>query len=131
MFKNEIAKNPFMQNTYRDDHASSNDFYEYMTVSSASVIDPNDTIARIDSAFNNITSNIYSQELKLNTKYYIDKVIPRTGMVTISGIGSASIEKPMILTNPLRIVFDLPNTLLDKSLRNKEYNLDSNELLMR
>ena len=96
--KNDIVKNPFMQNTYRDDRASSNDFYEYMTISSAS--NPNETIARIDNAFNNHTTLSYSQELKLNTKYYADKIIPKDSMLTITGMGSAAIEKPMILSNP-------------------------------
>ena len=123
--KQDIVKNPFMQNTYRDDHTSSNDFYEYTTVST--VTNQNDTIAKIDSAFNNISSSIYPQELKLNTKYYIDKVSTQNSMVSISGIGSVSIEKPMILTNPMRIVFDLPNTMVNKSLRNREFNIDSTD----
>ena len=123
--KNNIAQNPFMQNTYRDDHTSSNDFYEYMTISSVS--NPNETIARIDSAFNTGITPQYSQELKLNTKYYIDKVIPKSGMITLTGLGSVSIEKPMILTNPSRIVFDMPNTMVNKSLRNKEFNLGGGE----
>lgn len=125
-FKKDIVKNPFMQNTYRDDHSSSNDFYEYMTVSSAAP-SPNETIARIDNALSNAISNTISQELHLNTKYYIDKISTNSGMVTINGIGSASIEKPMILTNPLRIVFDLPNTLVNRSLRNREFGLGSGD----
>jgi len=123
--KESIAQNPFMQNTYRDDRSSSNDFYEYMTVSSAS--DPNETIAKIDSAFSNKIFNTYGEELRLNTKYYIDKLIPANGMVTISGMGSVAIEKPMILTNPLRIVFDLPNTMVNKSIRNREYNIGTTD----
>ena len=124
--KKDIAKNPFMQNTYRDDHSSSNDFYEYTTVSTVAA-NSNDTIAMIDSAFNNISSALYPQELKLHTKYYIDKISTQNGMVTITGIGSAAIEKPMILSNPMRIAFDLPNTMVNKSLRNKEFNIDSTD----
>ena len=124
--KKDVAKNPFMQNTYRDDHSSSSDFYEYTTVSTAAA-GTNDTIALIDSAFNNISSAFYPQELKLNTKYYIDKISAQNGMVAITGIGSVSIEKPMILTNPMRIAFDLPNTMVNKNLRNKEFNIDSTD----
>ena len=123
--KNDIVKNPFMQNTYRDDRASSNDFYEYMTISSAS--NPNETIARIDNAFNNHTTLSYSQELKLNTKYYADKIIPKDSMLTITGMGSAAIEKPMILSNPSRIAFDMPNTLVNKALRNREFSLGGSD----
>ncbi len=123
--KNDIVKNPFMQNIYRDDRASSNDFYEYMTISSAS--NPNETIARIDNAFNNHTTLSYSQELKLNTKYYADKIIPKDSMLTITGMGSAAIEKPMILSNPSRIAFDMPNTLVNKALRNREFSLGGSD----
>ena len=124
-FKGGVAKNPFMQNIYRDDHSSSNDFYEYMTVSTVDT-NPSDTIARIDNALSNTLSGV-SQELRLNTKYYIDKIVVSPGMVAINGMGSAAIEKPMILTNPMRIVFDLPNTLVNRSIRNKEYNLGGQE----
>lgn len=124
--KGNVAQNPFMQNIYRDDRSSSNDFYEYMTVSSV-ISEPKDVIAKIDSAYTNTGKDNVSQELRLNTKYYIDKISTSTGMVTIHGIGSAAIEKPMILTNPMRIVFDLPNTLVNRSIRNKVYNLSSTE----
>ena len=118
--KNAIAQNPFMQNTYRDDHASSSDFYEYMTVSAA-VEQQNDPLAQINNAFN--SQSFVKQELKLNTKFYVDRISAKNGAVLISGMGSVGIEKPMILTNPLRIIFDLPNTLVNQNLRNKEYSL--------
>lgn len=124
-FKGTVAQNPFMQNIYRDDHSSSNDFYEYMTVSSVDT-SSGEAVNKIDNALNNTLSGS-SQELRLNTKYYIDKVVVSPGMVAINGMGSASIEKPMILTNPMRIVFDLPNTLVNRSIRNKEYNLGGQE----
>lgn len=125
--KGGAAQNPFMQNIYRDDHSSSNDFYEYMTVSSIMSPAANETIARIDNAFSNTDAKNISQELRLNTRYYVDKLIVSPGMVTIQGIGSAAIEKPMILTNPMRIVFDLPNTLVNRNIRNKEFNMNTNE----
>lgn len=125
-FKGNIAQNPYMQNTYRDDHSSSSDFYEYMTISTTPS-DPAETIARIDNALNNAFQGNISQELKLNTRYYVDKITTANGIVTINGIGSAAIEKPMILTNPLRIVFDLPNTLVNRSIRNREISIGAGE----
>ena len=126
-FKGDIAQNPFIQNTYRDDHSSSNDFYEYMTVSSTAAQNPTEAIARIDNALNNPSTAHITQELKLKTRYYIDKISTNTGIVTVNGIGSAAIEKPMILSNPLRIVFDLPNTLVNPAIRNKEYTISAGE----
>lgn len=120
-FKNAIAQNPFMQNTYRDDHASSSDFYEYLTVTTPT--GSNDALSQINEAFNAQTSAFLKQELKLNTKYYVDKVIPKDGAVLLSGLGSVGIEKPMVLTNPMRIIFDIPNALVNPGIRNKEYSL--------
>lgn len=117
--KNALAQNPFMQNTYRDDHASSSDFYEYMTVSES--VNQNDTLSQINNAFN--TQSFQKQELRLNTKFYVDRVSAKNGAVLLGGMGSVGIEKPMILSNPSRIIFDLPNTLVNQSLRNKEYSL--------
>ncbi len=124
-FKNNIAQNPFMQNTYRDDHASSSDFYEYMTVTTAAT--NNDALAEINSAFNNTVASLQKQELRLNTKYYVDRVVPKNGAVFLGGIGSVGIEKPMILSNPMRIVFDIPNALVNYDIRNKEYSLGGSD----
>lgn len=33
----------------------------------------------------------------------------------------------MILTNPSRIIYDLPNTLVDMKIRNKEYRISETE----
>ena len=41
----------------------------------------------------------------------------------LNGFGSITIEKPMILTNPLRIVYDIPNTLVKGDIRNTEYKI--------
>lgn len=116
-FKDGIAQNPFMQNVYRDDRASLSDFYEYTTVTTPIT---DDAISQINSAFNTATNDL-KQDLKLNTKYYIDKITTKNGAVIITGFGSVGIEKPMILSTPTRIVFDLPNTLVNPSMRNKEY----------
>ncbi len=121
-FKNNIAQNPFMQNTYRDDHASSSDFYEYMTVST-SAPSGNDALAEINNAFNSTVASLQKQELRLNTKYYADRVVAKNGSVFLGGIGSVGIEKPMVLSNPMRIVFDIPNALVNYDIRNKEYSL--------
>lgn len=122
-FKDTLAQNPFMQNTYRDDHASSSDFYEYMTVSAP--VDIYDPLAQINNAFN--AQTFLKQELRLNTKFYVDRISAKNGAVLLGGLGSVGIEKPMILTNPTRIIFDLPNTLVNQSLRNKEYSLGGSD----
>ena len=124
----EICNNPYFQNTYRDEHSSSSDFYEYMTVQTP-VTPVNDTIVgQINNAFNVQTQQILAKkELKLNTKYYLNNISIKQNGVLINGFGAATIERPMLLQNPSRIVYDLPNTLVDTKLRNKEFKINDSE----
>ena len=116
--KDTTCKNDYFQNTFRDDHASASDFYEYLTMTTQEK-PQTDIAGQIQEAFNaQITSR---KELKLNTKYYIESITPKQNAVLLNGFGSITIEKPMILTNPSRIVYDIPNTLVKGSIRNTEY----------
>lgn len=129
-FKNdEIVNNPYLQNTYRDEHSSSSDFYEYLTVTTP--VNTNETIVgQIQEAFNAQTEQMFAKkELKLNTKYYLNNVSARQNGILINGFGSVTIERPMILQNPSRIVYDLPNTLVDTKLRNKEIKINDTEFV--
>ena len=121
-----VCNNPYYQNVYRDEHSSSNDFYEYMTVTTPV---PTDSITgQINNAFNLQAEQIFEKkELKLNTKYYLNNVNVKQNGILINGFGSLTIERPMILQNPSRIVYDLPNTLVDTKLRNKEIKINETE----
>ncbi len=124
----EMCDNEYFLNTYRDEHSSSSDFYEYMTIS-VPAEQPNDSIVgQIHEAFNEQTEQLFERkELKLNTKYYLNNITPKPNMVLLNGFGSVSIERPMILYNPTRIIYDLPNTLVDMKIRNKEYRISDTE----
>ncbi len=114
------CQNDYFQNIYRDDHASASDFYEYLTMTTPET-PQDDVVTQIQEAFN--TQHTSKKELKLNTKYYIDSITPKQNAVLLNGFGSITIEKPMILTNPLRIVYDIPNTLVKGDIRNTEYKI--------
>ena len=124
-FKNTLCQNPYFQNTYRDEHASSSDFYEYMTIyTPAKKTDEDNIVEQLQEAFNTTMQQVTQPEvermpLRLNTKYYIDNITTKPNAVLINGFGSLTVEKPMILTNPTRIVFDMSNTLVAQDLRNK------------
>ena len=122
--KDTTITNDYFQNTYRDDHASSSDFYEYLTMT-APEESPTDIANEIHEAF--ASKNTSKKELKLNTKYFIDKITAKQNAVLLNGFGAITIEKPMILTNPSRIVYDIPNTLVRGDIRNTEYSIGTNE----
>lgn len=123
-----ICDNNYFQNTYRDEHASSSDFYEYLTVTTP-ITNPNDSIVnQIQDAFNTQSNQIFEKkELKLNTKYYLNNATIKPNGILLNGFGAVTIERPMILQNPSRIVYDLPNTLVNTKLRNKEFHINETE----
>ncbi len=126
--ENNICDNQYFHNTFRDEHSSSSDFYEYMTVT-IPVPSNNDSI--VDQIQNAITTQaeqiLAKKELKLNTKYYLNNITTKQNGILLNGFGAVTIERPMILFNPTRIVYDLPNTLVDTKLRNKEFRINENE----
>ncbi len=125
---NAITNNAYFQNTYRDEHSSSGDFYEYLTITTP-INQPQDSIVgQIQDAFNTQASQLMAKkELKLNTKYYLNNITTKQNGVLLNGFGAVTVERPMILSNPTRIVYDLPNTLVDTGLRNREFRISENE----
>ncbi len=119
----------YFNKTYRDEHSSSSDFYEYLTVEVPDVSD--NVVNQIHQAFNTKldTPSLVKKDLKLNTKYYISSVTPRQSAVLLSGFGSVTIEKPLVLQNPSRIVYDIPNTVVNSSLRNTEYKINDTDVV--
>lgn len=119
-FKNNALQNEYFQNTYRDEHESASDFYEYTTVMTP---DENGLLEQIQ----NVAQNLVKKDLKLNTKYYLNKVTIKQNAVLLNGFGATTIERPMILANPSRVVFDIPNAVVDQSLRNKEFQINQTD----
>ena len=110
------------------------DFYEYMTIYTPikKEITENNIVEQLQEAFNTTVQQVTSpdvekMQLRLNTKYYIDRVTTKPNAVLINGFGSLTVEKPMILTNPTRIVFDMSNTLVAQNIRNKEFKINETE----
>ncbi len=126
-FKNLQLQNNYFQNTYRDEHTSASDFYEYATVMSNESVENIGMAGQIQNAFNQATESIIKKDLKLNSKYYLNSVSVKGGGLLINGFGSTTIERPLILTNPSRIVFDIPNAVVNPSLRNKEFQINQTD----
>lgn len=153
-FKDEMCKNEYFQNTYRDEHNSSSDFYEKLSITNEDIEnikaadsrvgslphqneDKDEVLNQIQDAFNsNITkpssvkavsskaAEEIKKELKLKSKYYVNSAFARPNGVLISGFGVVGIEKPMYLTNPSRVVFDIPNAVANPELKDKEFKIN-------
>lgn len=83
------------------------------------------------STLNNSDGNTYdsvvsidlSADLKLRTKYYINGYYLKNGGLLVSGLGQMTAAKMFTLESPKRVVIDLPNTYVDKKIRNKDLSL--------
>ena len=64
-----------------------------------------------------------SSDLKLRTKYYINQYSAKNGGLLVSGLGQMTTARMFYLSEPNRAVIDLPNTFLDKDIRNKEIQI--------
>lgn len=67
------------------------------------------------------------KESKLKSRYYLEKVSIKQGNILISGIGILNVEKPIYLNEPSRVVFDMPNTVIDPDIRGKEFKINEVE----
>lgn len=84
----------------------------------------NSTLANTDGkTYDSVVSVDLSSNLKLRTKCFINQYIPKNGGLLVSGLGQLTTAKMFYLTSPNRAVIDLPNTFLDRNIRNKEISL--------
>ena len=156
-YKTGIASNDYLSEFYRDITSSTNDYYEKAVFVDSAILQAKNSekelVNKVDETFNKINSSlsktssqggtndkniipIPAQNLtvsnntsRIKTKYYLNRIDIKRGNILISGIGSASLEKVKILTNPNRIVFDMPNAILNPNLRNNEYKINDNETI--
>ena len=142
LYKKDLFKQDFMANIYREQKDTASDYYEYTTFSQ----DPKDppqkqtipeavnqtgTVSQIQKAFNekNPPTVRIENNLKLKSRYYVSRIDVKRGNALIRGIGHIAIENPIIVSNPTRLVFDLPNTYVAPEIRNKEYMLAEGETI--
>lgn len=134
-FHNPTINDDYFHKVYRDEHSSANDFYESLTVEVSNNIPQDNIVGQIQQAFNTTVQqtpkmdeqSLVKKDLKLNTKYYVNKITPRQNAVLLSGFGTITIEKPLILSNPSRIVFDIPNAVVNRAIRNSEFQLNETD----
>lgn len=147
--KDGMCKEAYFQTTYRDERASSNDFYENLSISSeeiekvrqaVSTAPKDDVMNQIQQAFSSTpstsrpsassvkptpvkSSDAVRKELKMKSKYYLNTIYPKANGFLVSGFGVVGIEKPMYLTNPSRVVFDIPNSIVNPEVKNQEFKI--------
>ena len=80
---------------------------------------PNTEVKTPDS----VVSVDLSSKLKLRTRCFINQYNNKGGGLLVSGLGQLTAERMFYLKDPGRAVIDLPNTYLDRQIRNREIPL--------
>lgn len=133
-FNGNDIQSEYYQQTYRDEHASSSDFYENLKVVYTEPVPEINPFEEIQNAFNVQPMQSVEKKdepdfkkFKLNTKYYLNNVTARPNSVLLSGFGEMTFEKPMVLQNPTRLIYDFPNSLSAPDVRNREYQINATD----
>lgn len=131
---NEIPLQQYLSQTYKETKESSVEYYDKAVIipEEKNVSESDEIFNKVQQAFSSggeelVRPNIEQKQARLKSRFFLEKVIPKNGSVLISGIGVINVEKPMFLTEPSRIVFDLPNTIVLQELRDKEFKISETE----
>ena len=124
-------QNYYFQPVYSDVLASVSNVFEQNTIKNLVHDLDNDIVDKIDSAFHNPNHvenySLTKKNQLLQSKYYVDNISIRVEGVHITGVGSATITKPFVLSNPNRFVYDLPNTIVNHVISGKEFELQNGD----
>ena len=136
-------------NTYRQDSSGIKEYFEGNIISSKTISDSDlKTVSQTESKSMNEINNAFSKNVNTNkeiltnyivkdinsaatmkSKYYIADAKIKDSLFSISGAGTISIIEPFELEKPNRIVYDLPNTIINHGLHNKELSLQNGDIL--
>lgn len=131
-FRQPQVQNYYFQQVYGDVLSGILRFYESISIQIPVISNQNNIMNQINSAFN-ISGNaepeyvLTKKDVILPTKYYLDNVNVKNGSVHITGNGSVTLSKPFMLSNPSRIVYDVPNAFVNSVLRNKDITINQEE----
>ena len=135
-YKNDFIKQDGEITVYNDERLNEAGYYEYTTFEE----DEKGSAAKPSGQSSAITNNPSAQKVldnvekeqtdtKLKSMFYVNRIDVKRGNALVRGIGQIAIENPLVLTEPSRLVYDLPNTYVSPEIRNIEYVLSEKETI--
>ena len=135
-YKDDFIKQDGEITVYNDERLNEAGYYEYTTFEE----DEKDSAAKPSGQSSAITNNPSAQKVldnvekeqtdtKLKSMFYVNRIDVKRGNALVRGIGQIAIENPLVLTEPSRLVYDLPNTYVSPEIRNIEYVLSEKETI--
>jgi hypothetical protein len=130
-FKHPAVQNYYFQQVYTDVSNNINKLYESISIQIPVKVVKNNLMSQINSAFSvgneEVDYVLNKKDLVMPTRYYVDNVDVKTNSIHITGSGVITLAKPLFLTNPTRLVYDVQNATVNPVLRNKEIPLNETE----
>lgn len=123
-FKNPTVANYYFQPVYTENKVT--EHYESINIQNPVSVQNNNLLGQINSAFNlgQTTSDknyiLTSKDLVFHSDYYVDNLTVKGSDAILTGMGSLTLSKPMYLSSPSRVAYDIPNTVVNPAIRNKE-----------
>ena len=135
-YKDDFIKQDGEITVYNDERLNEAGYYEYTTFEE----DEKGSAAKPSGQSSAITNNPSAQKVldnvekeqtdtKLKSMFYVNRIDVKRGNALVRGIGQIAIENPLVLTEPSRLVYDLPNTYVSPEIRNIEYVLSEKETI--
>ncbi|MBQ8886834.1 MAG: N-acetylmuramoyl-L-alanine amidase [Candidatus Gastranaerophilales bacterium] len=133
---NEIPIQQYLTQTYKETKESAIEYYEKaVAIQEETEVKPQESdeiFNKVQQAFKEdnqelVRPNIEQRQARLKSRFFLENAEARNGNLLIGGIGVVNVEKPFVLTEPNRVVFDLPNTIVLQELRDKEFKLSDTE----
>lgn len=132
---NATPTQQYLTQIYKETKESAIEYYEKAVASISEekkATESDEIFNKVQQAFKEenqelVRPNIEQKQARLKSRFFLDKVSQRNGNLLIGGIGVVNVEKPFILQEPSRVVFDLPNTIVLQELRDKEFKLSDTE----
>ena len=121
--------NYYFQYVYGDSPTS--DFYESVVIQTPIINTDSSLLGQINSAFNlsPMTNDknyiLAKKDLVLHSRYYLDNINFKNNIPIITGVGAYTLSKPMYLSNPARVAYDISNTVVNPIIRNKEIKFNT------
>ncbi len=131
-FKTTQLQNYYFQHVYSDGVANVPERLERLIIqtpvlATQSVVNQINSAFKLGSATDDKNYVLAKKDLKLSSSYYLDDVTIKNGRIYINGMGSYTLTKPFALSDPVRVVYDIPNAILNSALHNKEIYISQNE----
>lgn len=129
-FRHPSMENFYFQHIYSE--ANIDELFEPASIQIPVPVTSDNVLGQINSAFNTAESQdkgyiLSKKDLQMKSKYYLDNVNFKNNSIIITGVGSYTISKPMYLSNPSRVVYDVTNAVVNNAIRNKEIKFNQSD----